>query len=171
MKKIFCTNLLMLLIIGCTTTDPLRTMPNKFMWVDYHLPFEQSMRVFQYGSGYQIKSAIIQVNLPEKVFRNKEKIILVIRVESRTRAPGVSVASFKRVTPYIVLNDSPKRCTYNLGVNDTPAMQTVEIPIKTGHLNVGENTIRASLSWAPNYSCVGQGCGYVIREVSFKNID
>ncbi len=154
--------LLIIFVAGCAPVSQRGPEVSDVSWPDYRKPLVQDMPVFQYGR-HKIQSATISVDLPEDFLKDREEIILVFDLESRTEG------GFEVFSPYVRINRSAFK-TSGIPVKNLPYRQVAEAKIKCEHLNAGPNTLQASFRWKGNYSgCTEVGCGYVVHKVSFKD--
>lgn len=131
-------------------------------WDDYRKPFQKSFRVRQ-NKKEPVESVTVIVNLPETFLRNRETIVLVIDIESRTEG------DFATFTPFLKANDATFG-SYKIPVKDSPNRQTRQVEIKNKHLQAGQNRFKFFYNWKKERSsCSGYGCGYTIHKISFKD--
>jgi caspase domain-containing protein/PEGA domain-containing protein len=151
----------LVLLLLLTLFTPVTASAAQYAWVDYRRPLATGIKVCHN------EFATISVNIPAAFLNNQGGYIdLVVHIRSHSRRSGDAEASFKSFYQWLKFNNK----SYSIPTKDTPKNQTVEIRLKTKHLKVGENLIRASFRWKkPSGRCTSACCGYTLKKMFFKN--
>jgi uncharacterized protein YceK len=168
-SRILALVLIVLLLAGCgaatsnTETEQALELPTAYDWPDYRKSFDLPIRVFQYKR-HKIQSVTVTVDLPANLLAAHDTLTLEVDIRSGTKG------AFEAFSPYFSVNEST---FYNppIPVTKEPQRQTVDVTLKTEHLQPGPNTLRAGFRWNGNYYCSGVGCGYVIWKMAFKDME
>ena len=157
------------ILFGLLSVNSVWAADVDFHWTDYRAPFQENIRVFQYGK-HKIESVTVLVNLPEDFIKSHDTINIALKVESHTRNSITKKAGFQDFRPNVRINNAfIKR--YSIPASDLPRVQNSQITIDSKDLKVGENTLQFSFRWnQTGWYCSSEGCGFEITEMYFEDV-
>lgn len=142
---------LLWLVVLLALFIPSNAYTDQFAWVDYKRDFSSVIKVCS------SKQATINVDIPPEVFKMKrEYFIIVIQLNI--------LASDSYANNWLFINNH----RYKIKTNHQLGSQVIEIKIKSKHLEIGKNVIRATTSWKQNWGSAF--CGYVLNRLFFKDL-
>jgi len=130
---------------------------DQFFWGNYQEPFTEGILIIQ-AWGFKAKSPKLEVELPQDL----AETTLILYVQSFVKG------AFQYVKPAITIEGASKKKKYTIPVKTEPAKQQVEMTMK--NLSAGKNIFSFSFDWRDsNIECRGEGCGYGVATIYFKD--